>query len=511
MADLDRPWIDTPFLLQGFLLDEDEQIQQLRKHCEWVLIDPLRSIGKEFETAAKLARAASSPQTAREQSRQPDVVVVRTATPGAAQVRKPTTATKHTPARQPAPATNKPLTGEFAISISQRQVSDQNHLAPSATSRDAAKSTSRGVWANLRDGVAGLFAKKEAEKPEPETPTESTIASEEHRRPSFIPETVTLTIYEDEVEVEAEMEAATASFERSSDMLDRMAEDIRAGVGIKIENVEAVVNDMVESMVRNPDALMWVARMREQDLNIYGHGLAVAINLVAFGRHIGYPREDLANLGMLGLLLDVGKIKLPRELLEKNARLSADEFELIKDHVELGLDILKDTAKIHPDVLVGIAQHHERMNGSGYPESLLGAQITTFGRMSAIADTYAAVTKPRPYAEAISPHQALQMLSNWSGSQFQGDMVEQFIQSIGVFPVGSLVELSTGEVAVVVTHNKFKRLRPRVLILTEADKRICVNPRSLNLLFDVSERPVHIRSGLPSRAYGLDPRDFYAT
>ena len=329
-------------------------------------------------------------------------------------------------------------------------------------------------------------------------------------RPTFIPETVQLIIYEDATTVEDEIGPAGDSFKRTNELLHSIAEDIRAGDNLKLENIESVIDDMVESMVRNPDALMWVARMRERDLNIYSHGISVAVSLVAFGRHLGYPKSQLAHLGMLGLLLDVGKVKLPRELLEKHARLTADEFEQIKEHVDLGLAILHATPNIHPDVLEGIAQHHERMNGSGYPTNLMGDKISTFGRMAAIADTYAAVTKPRPYAEVISPHQALQMLSTWSGSQFQGDMVEQFIQSIGVFPVGSMVELSSGEVAVVVTHSKFKRLRPKVLVLTEPDKTVRANPRTLDLLYDISDTPVYIRCGLPSNAYGLDPHEFYA-
>jgi HD-GYP domain-containing protein (c-di-GMP phosphodiesterase class II) len=288
-----------------------------------------------------------------------------------------------------------------------------------------------------------------------------------------------------------------------------VVEDIRAGSILQLDIVEEVVDDMVESMVRNPDALMWVARMRERDLTVYDHGLSVAVSLVAFGRHLGYPKEQLSQLGMMGLLLDVGKIKLPRELLEKNARLSSEEFELIKDHVELGLDVLSQTPNIHPDVMEGIAQHHERMNGTGYPNNLLGDGIGIFGRMSAIADTYAAVTKRRPYADAISPHEALQMLSNWSGTQFHADMVEHFIQSIGVFPVGSLVELSTGEIAVVVTHSKLKRLRPKVLVVAEADKSHCKHPAMRDLLYDVSDDPAYIRRGLPSNAYGLDPSEYY--
>jgi HD-GYP domain-containing protein (c-di-GMP phosphodiesterase class II) len=211
----------------------------------------------------------------------------------------------------------------------------------------------------------------------------------------------------------------------------------------------------------------------------------------------------------MGLLLDIGKIRVDRALLEKNARLTPEEFTEMKRHVQYSLDILYNTANVNPDVIEGVAQHHERMDGSGYPNGLLGKDISIFGKMSAIADTYAAITKQRPYAQPVSPHDALQMLSNWSGTQFQPDMVEHFIQSIGVFPVGSLVELSTGEVAVIVTHNKQKRLRPKVLVVSEPDKTPRKHPSVKDLIYDVSDNPVYIRRGLPSNAYGIDPSEYY--
>lgn len=525
VADLDRPWIDTPFLLQGFLLEDKEQLQQLRQHCEWVMIDPQRSIGPEYEKPAK--KAAFVP---RDLGSEPRIVINRAQGPSkpvdrSSAIARPSISQKPAPASNPAqkssvgsarPRESITWTAESQNSALART---SGKLAPPAASRNAqtaAKSTEspkrglRGFWGDLREGVTNIFARTETDKYHDDNVPETISAPEEFMRPSFIPETVQLTIYEDTATVESEISAAADSFKRTNDLLHNIAEDIRGGEGLKLENIESVIDDMVDSMIRNPDALMWVARMREQDLNIYSHGISVAVNLVAFGRHLGYPKEQLTQLGTLGLLLDVGKIKLPRELLEKDQRLTADEFEQIKEHVDLGLGILHETPNIHPDVLEGIAQHHERMNGSGYPNNLMGNKISTFGRMSAIADTYAAVTKPRPYAEVISPHQALQMLSSWSGSQFQADMVEQFIQSIGVFPVGSMVELSTGEVAVVVTHSKYKRLRPVVLVLTEADKTIRTNPSTRDLLYDTSDTPVYIKRGLPSKSYGLDPRDYYA-
>ena len=489
------------------------------------MIDPQRSVGAEFSAPAKKV-----PLPPRELGNEPRVNITRAATP-------PTSADvsgvqKKVVTRGPAPTTEakaataakagdaRQRTSEFAIPIKDSRLSsgqfDSRALAGKGDARNPVSQNDtpsdnnvRGLWGKMRAGVSGLFAKRDDDDMVDENPVEFVPEKTTHTRAQFIPETVQLTIYEDAKPVEEEIGAATIAFQRTTDMLSQVADDIRAGNNLKLESVEEVINDMVESMVRNPDALMWVARMRERSAGIYDHGLSVAICMVAFGRHLGYPKDSLSQLGMMGLLLDIGKIKLPRELLERNARLSSDEFEQIKEHVELGLEILGQTPNLHPDIIDGVAQHHERMNGTGYPNNMLGEKISVFGRMSAIADTFSAITKHRPYAEAVSPHQALQMLSTWSGSQFHAEMVEQFIQSIGVFPVGSLVELSTGEVAVVVTHGKLKRLKPKVLVVTDADKTHCKHPALRDLLYDVSENPAHIRRGLPSNSYGIDPSEYY--
>jgi HD-GYP domain-containing protein (c-di-GMP phosphodiesterase class II) len=236
------------------------------------------------------------------------------------------------------------------------------------------------------------------------------------------------------------------------------------------------------------------------------------VYLTAFGRQLGVPKPQLAMLGQVGLLLDIGKIKLPRELLEKEGKLSPEEFALAKQHVQFGLDILSATPNFHPEVIEGISHHHERINGSGYPEGLQGTEISLFGRMSGIADCFAAITKRRPYAEAISSYEAMRSLSGWAGDYFQEALVQQFISSVGVFPVGSLIELNTGEVAIVVAHNKVRRLKPRVLVVTGPDKTPVGFPSLLDLLYDPKtgdEKPIFIRRGLAAGAFGLDLKDFY--
>ncbi len=355
--------------------------------------------------------------------------------------------------------------------------------------------------------LRSLFSRRA--KDLPEDPAELPADPE---RASFLPPSMTVTIYPDTRTVEEEVTPARVAHERGSGLLQELATDIWAGHPVEVARVEEVVDEMVESMVRNPDALMWVARLREQDITTYGHGLMVAVYLVAFGRHLGFPRAELAQLGTIGLLLDIGKIRLPRELLEKQGQLTPAEFKAIKGHVKLGLDILSATPNWPPAVIEGIAQHHERMNGSGYPQGLAAEQIGIYGRMAGIGDCFAALTKSRPYADAVSSYEALRSITSWGGDYFHAPLTEQFVQAIGVFPVGSLVELSTGEVAVVVSHNKVRRLKPRVLLLTSPDKTPSAYPVMVDLLYDPllgGDEPAFIRRSLPADAYGLNPREHY--
>jgi HD-GYP domain-containing protein (c-di-GMP phosphodiesterase class II) len=314
------------------------------------------------------------------------------------------------------------------------------------------------------------------------------------------------------VSVEEEVPHAQAAVAQASDLLEKLVNDIRLGQSFEIERVEEIVGDMVESIVRNPDAAMWIARLREEDIATYGHGLQVSVYLTSFGRHLGFPKAQLEQLAQIGLLLDIGKIRLPRYLLEKQGRYTAEEYEEAKRHVQHGIEILSQTDNMDPEIVEGIEQHHERMNGSGYPQGFEGNEIGIYGRMAGIVDTFAALTNHRPYAAAASSYEALRSISGWAGDFFHEPLVQQFVSSIGVFPVGSLIELSTGEVAIVVAHNKVRRLKPRVLVVTGPDKTRSPHPAMLDLLYENKsggDDPVYIKRGLPAGAYDLDLKDFY--
>ena len=204
--------------------------------------------------------------------------------------------------------------------------------------------------------------------------------------------------------------------------------------------------------------------------------------------------------------------QIDNALLERTGPLSESEFAGVRRHVEYGLQLLDASPDIHPEVREAIAEHHERIDGSGYPKGLQGHQMSFAGRMAAIADTFAALTSRRPYAEPKSAFNSMKVVFDGAGKLYAEPLVEQFVQAIGMFPVGTLVELTSGAVAAVVSHNKVRRLKPRVLVLTTADKEKLETPFELNLLLDPKDSagaPLKIWRGLPANAYGINPRDFF--
>jgi len=505
IADLDRPWVDTPFLLQGFLIENEEQILALRTHCDYVMVDRARSTGAEFESVsgisaatntlppftrqpAHVARASQGidPEQATPLSRPED----RAPRPARAKSAAPPAGREAAAAqRQPAPSEATPLSGG----------EQPAPRSPGLIARMVA------AWKERRRKSPSSGAPALPEAPR-ETPQEFAARAE------LMPPGVEVQTYVDQVSVEEEVPRAEAAVTQASDLLEKLVNDIRLGQSFEVERVEEIVTDMVDSIVRNPDAAMWIARLRREDISTYGHGLQVSVYLTSFGRHIGFPKPQLSQLAQIGLLLDIGKIKLPRYLLDKQGRLTAEEYEEAKRHVAHGIAILSETPNMDPEVLEGIEQHHERMNGSGYPNGSVGDEVGIYGRMAGIVDTFAALTNHRPYAAAASSYEALRSLSGWAGEFFHEPLVQQFVSSIGVFPVGSLIELSTGEVAIVVAHNKVRRLKPRVLVVTGPDKTRSPHPAMLDLLYDTKsggEEPVFIKRGLPAGAHDLDLKDFY--
>ena len=179
----------------------------------------------------------------------------------------------------------------------------------------------------------------------------------------------------------------------------------------------------------------------------------------------------------------------------------------MRGHVKAGIEMIRGTPLVNTDVIDMIAHHHERHNGSGYPQGLSGDDIPVFARMAAIVDCYDAVTSHRGYARAISPSEAVKLLNDWKDVDFEGELVEEFIQAVGIYPAGTLVELSSGEVGVVMASDSGRRLRPRVLVLLDADKNELSTPRSVDLAPDsrgTEGAHLEILDSLEPNAHGID-------
>ncbi|MGH8061595.1 MAG: HD-GYP domain-containing protein [Pseudoxanthomonas sp.] len=312
--------------------------------------------------------------------------------------------------------------------------------------------------------------------------------------------------------VEDELPRAREAVQEARKATTEIMDGLRAGDKLSETDVEQVVTPLVESVLRNPDAYFWLESLRQHDSYTYSHAMNCCVLMAAFGRHLGLVDEALHDLATGGLLLDIGKIVVPEELLERAQALTDDEHGQLRDHVEHGLRLYDESGASNAYVRGIIQTHHEREGGSGYPSSLAGENIPLFGRLAGIVDSYDAMTSVRPYRAPVSKYEALQRMYRQRGQLFQSDLLEQFVQCLGVYPVGTLVELSTGEVAVVMAQNPVRRLFPRVMLLTDVGKKLRRGFESLDLrdtLAGKASAQISIRRCLQAGTYGLDPKELY--
>lgn len=399
VSGLDRPWLETPFLTQGFLIESPEDIDRLRQYCEYVLVDSRRS-------------------------RQH----------GALGRRKQRTALQR--------------------SVGQRKL----------------------------DG-------------RPRVPVEKIFKGR------------SIKPYKDESAWSDEHPRAQAALDALVVDIDEIFEHVSDGGKLNVIKLRKSVEPIVDSISRNPDAALWVARLKQHDEYTYQHSLGAAIWSVSLGRQLGLPRHDLRSLAMGCMLMDVGKLRVAPELLQAERELSTEEMAEVAGHVSHGLEIIQESGVLNQDVIDMVAYHHERYDGSGYPDGLKNDEIPAFARIAAIVDTYDAITSKRSYAEAVSPSEAIKLLYKTRDEEFQAELVESFIQAVGIYPAGTLVELSSGEVGVVVAEYRLRRLRPKVMVILDAEKNALPASKMVDLQEESSEGEapsLHIARSLEPGAYGID-------
>lgn len=418
VSELDRPWLETPFLFQGFVVEDPDDLEQLRSNCNHVYVDVTRGSVPEEKVREIQKRHAK---------------------------------------------------------VDDGDAAPPRQSEPQGSLLDAISSLDR----------TGVLAARVRAKP-----------------------------YENVVSTREEAGRATLAYDSATTVMNDLLAQLRAGKALNAEKLQVAISPMIDSVMRNQDAMAWLVQLRKRDTYSYNHSLASSVWAVILGRHLGFDRVGLDTLAMGGLLLDLGKAQIPREILTREGPLTDAEHAIVRRHVSIGMSLVKKTPGVNADAIAMIAGHHERHDGSGYPDGLAGADIPVYGRIAGLIDTFDAMTTKRPYAPAKSAYDAIRELNGLSGNAFQRELVEQFVQALGMFPSGSLVELNTGEIAIVIEQNRVRRLRPKLMLLLDADKA----PVASHETIDLRTLPASpgdpgarwIERGLEPGAHGLDPKDFFA-
>ncbi len=267
----------------------------------------------------------------------------------------------------------------------------------------------------------------------------------------------------------------------ATQVVSEMMGDLRLGKQIEVERVNPLIGQMVDSIFRNQDALLGLTRIRRMDRYTFEHSVSVAVLMISFARALDLTADVIHEIGVGALLHDIGKILIPHEILNKPGKLTEAEFAVMRRHVTHSRDILAQASGISPIALAVAAEHHERVDGTGYPDKKAGERISRYGQMAAIVDVYDAITADRVYHKGMEPHLVLRKLLEWSQHHFNPRLVQQFIQCVGIYPLGSLVRLESGRLAIVIESGRKGLLQPVVRVILDIKSRRLLTPFDIDL------------------------------
>jgi len=419
VAMLDRPWLETPFVFQGFVIKDRFEIEQLQSYCGQVFVDVDRGQLTEAQIRAlaadKPVRATFSPAASLSASQKPGFI------------------------------------GRLAVRL----------------------------------GLGALLAKRRAESGDGYQVTST---------------------------VRREAPAARQAYENAVFEYRHIFEKTRHSGVLDVDAARKAIEPLIGSILRNPDAMAWTVFSGKRSDRRYCRPVATAVWSIIFGRHLGFERSRLANIALGGLLLDIGNVVLPQSLLQAEGALTIEEFETVPAHVQAGMDILGRSPGIDPVIFEMVGFHHERYDGSGYPNASSGSDIPPFGRFAGIVDCYDAMTTKSSYSPALAAYDAARELNEMRDRQFHGEVVEQFLHAIGMFPTGSVVELSDGSLGLVLEQNRTNALQPKVIVLRDSDGSMLSSPRLINPGEWPSGDecvPLFISRGHEHGAFGIDPMAYF--
>lgn len=308
-----------------------------------------------------------------------------------------------------------------------------------------------------------------------------------------------------EVSFEQEITIAAALHNKGKALQKRMFDHVTKGLALDLTITNEFTRNLVSSIDRNPNALLCMTKIREKDSYLLEHSLNVAILLANFANHAQLSEEQVQELTLSGFLHDIGKIRIPDEILHKPGRLTDQEMNIMRDHVYFGIQVLKEIG-LPESIIRTISEHHERLDGYGYPEGARGDEISLYGRMIAIVDTYDAITADRCYKPGMPSQKALQIILQDSPHKYDGELVKKFIKCIGVYPVGSLIKLSNEKIAMVVKQHPTHSTKPLVKVFYSVRGNHYLKPIEL----DLNKSPqIKIEKAVVASEYRLDFNKYF--
>ncbi|MCD8522725.1 MAG: HD-GYP domain-containing protein [Saccharospirillaceae bacterium] len=305
------------------------------------------------------------------------------------------------------------------------------------------------------------------------------------------------TRYVEKQEMAQQLSAANRTYQATKLQIKRLLASAQLGQAFNLKDAQSAVKECVDRVVNNPNAILWLTRLKHQDEYTAEHSVNVCLLSIALGKQMDLAPYELENLGICGLMHDIGKMKVPAEILNKPGRLTPEEFDEMARHTLYAKQLLMGRSDIYPGAVDVAFSHHERLDGKGYPRGIDSTKLSLFTRIVTVADAYDAMTSDRCYKPGMSSLDAMRILNNNRGTQFDAELVRVFISMIGLYPPGYLLEMSNGEVGIILSADPGYQLKPKVIMILGPDKQ----PQPERIV-NLSMEPLDDR-GIPYQPQGV--------